>query len=274
MRSTLITILLFLFTSSRVCNCFNQPSSLKMKTFQSGEVLNYEVYYNWGLILVNAGSVTFSVKTEIIDNKTLYHFIGEGSSKSNWDWFFKVRDTYESYNDTSNLQPFKYIRKSNDGGYWVYNNIMFDFKNNRAIGQLKTQKKPTLQIDTIKIRDSTFDPISMIYYARNIDFGKYKPNDEIPISIILDNKVHSLKIIYQGKESIKTQLGTFKCIKFNPSLISGTIFKEGGAMTVWVTDDDNRIPIKVDTPIITGTIKVYLKKASGLKHMLSSKIGY
>ncbi|MDP2385440.1 MAG: DUF3108 domain-containing protein [Bacteroidota bacterium] len=279
MRATVVTILFFVFISPWFCNCFGQTPLSKIpapppggKAFQSGEVLYYEVYYNWGLIWVDAGFVTFSVKDEVINNRTLYHFIGEGSSKRNWDWFFKVRDKYESYNDTSSLHPFKYIRNSNDGGYWVYNDIMFDFKNNRAIGKLKTKKNPTFQTDTIKISNSTFDPISMIYYARTIDYEKYKPNDEIPISIILDNEVHSVKITFHGKETIKTGLGTFKCIKFKPTLIAGTIFKEGSAMTVWVTDDDNRIPIKVETPIITGTIKVYLKKASGFKYKVSSKV--
>ena len=272
MKALLVAILFCWFATFSLSNCFGQALPSKITAFKGGEVLNYEVYYNWGLIWVSAGFATFSVKEEIINNKTLYHFVGEGSSKHNWDWFFKVRDKYESYNDTSNLRPFKYIRNSSDGGYWVYNDISFDFKNNKAIGHLKTKKKPTLQIDTVKISNSTFDPISMIYHARTIDFEKFKPNDEIPISIILDNEVHSLKITYYGKETIKTQLGTFKCIKFKPTLIPGTIFKEGGAMTVWVTDDDNRVPMKIETPIITGTIKVYLKNVSGLKHKIKSKM--
>lgn len=235
------------------------------RPFKAGEVLEYDVYYSWGLIWVDAGYVKFSVKEEIVNNKTLFHFIGEGNSKKNWDWFYKVRDKYESYNDTTTLRPFKYIRNSNDGGDWVYNDITFNFKNLTAVGYLKTKKKPDLKIDTLKIKDNTFDPVSMIYYARSIDFANFKPKDEIPISIILDNEVHSRKITYLGKETIKTDLGTFKCIKFKPTLIAGTIFKEGDAMTVWVTDDENRIPVKVETPILIGTVKVYLKKASGLR---------
>jgi hypothetical protein len=257
-------ILFFLYCALLIAGNY-QSQTLSQKSFTAGEILEYDVFYNWGLIWVDAGYVKFSVKEDIVNNKTLFHFVGEGNSKKNWDWFYKVRDKYESYNDTTTLRPFKYIRKSNDGGDWVYNDITFNFKNNTAVGYLKTRKKPDLKIDTLKIADHTFDPMSMIYYARSIDFADFKLKDEIPISIILDNEVYVRKITYLGKETIKTDLGTFKCIKFKPTLIPGTIFKEGDAMTVWVTDDENRIPVKVETPILIGTVKVYLKKASGLK---------
>lgn len=257
-----ILILLYIFTFS---NLKSQIKAGDTKPFKVGEVLEYDVYYSWGLLWVDAGYVKFSVKEEVVNGKTLFHFVGEGNSKKNWDWFYKVRDKYESYNDTSTLKPYKYIRNSNDGGDWVNNDITFNFKNNTAIGYLKTKKEPNLKIDTIKIVSSTFDAMSMIYYARSINFANFKPNDEIPISIILDNEIYSRKITYLGKEKIYVNTRSYKCIKFKPSLIPGSIFKEGDAMTVWVTDDENRIPIKVETPIIIGTVKVYLKKASGLK---------
>ncbi len=270
MKIRFLSIALFLFFTSG--NLSSQTLSPKIKAFQVGEILEYDVFYSWGLIWVDAGYVKFSVKEEIVNDKTLFHFVGEGNSKKNWDWFFKVRDKYESYNDTTTLRPFKYIRNTNDGGDWVYNDVTFDLKNNRAVGFIKTKKKPVLKTDTLKITNFTFDPMSMIYYARTIDFENFKAKDEIPISIMLDNAVYARKIIYLGKETIKTNLGTFKCIKFKPTLIPGTIFKEGDAMTVWVTDDENRLPIQVETPIVIGTVKVYLKKATGVKSAMSSKV--
>ena len=264
MKIKFSTIIFLIFIAFGNLN--SQITVQTTKAFKIGEVLEYDVYYSWGLIWVNAGYVKFSVKEDIVNNKTLFHFIGEGNSKKNWDWFFKVRDKYESYNDTSTLRPFKYIRNSNDGGEWVYNDVTFDFKNKSAVGYLKTKKEPALKTDTLKIKANTFDAMSMIYYARCLDFDLYKPNDEIPISILLDNKVYDRKITYLGKEKIFINTRTYKCIKFKPTLIPGSIFKEGDAMTVWVTDDKNRVPVKVETPIIIGTVQVYLKKASGLKY--------
>lgn len=268
MRLTIL-ILLFFFVSGISCA---QNFSPKIKAFKSGESLTYDVSYNWGLIWVSAGTVTFSVQHEEVHDKTLFHFIGEGNSKKNWDWFFKVRDKFESFNDTSNLRPYKYIRNSNDGGEWVINDVTYDQKNNKAIGHLKTKKQPQLKTDTLQINYLTFDPISMIYYARTLDFDKFKPGDEIPITILLDNQVFYRKIVYLGKEIIITEFGKFRCIKFKPTLIPGTLFKEGDAMTVWVSDDENRLPVKVETPIVVGSVKAYLKIANGVKYKMSSKI--
>lgn len=263
MKKCLSLLSLFLLV---IHTSFSQIYSLNHRPFKSGESLDFDVVYNWGLIWVNAGSVNFSIKQEQVKDKTLFHFIGTGVSKKNWDWFFKVRDKFESYNDTSNLHPYKYIRDCNDGGNWVYNDVTFDQKNKRAIGYIKTKKEPTLKQDTIAINYLTFDPITMIYYARSIDYNKYKSGDEIPITLLLDNKVYYRKMTYMGKETITTDYGTTGCIKFKATLIPGTMFKEGDVMTVWVSDDKNRLPIKVETPIVVGSVKVFLKKVEGVKN--------
>jgi hypothetical protein len=242
----------------------------KVKPFKDGEVLEYDVSYKWGLIFMDAGWVTFSVQKENYNNKNAYHLVGEGGSKPNWDWFYKVKDKYESYVDTGTLRPYRYIRNSNDGGHWVFNDNVFDQKNNLVYSAYKSKKKPTLKKDTVKINYLTFDPITMIYYARAIDFSQFKPGDIIPISLYLDAEMFYKSIRYIGKEEIETQFGKIKCIKFKPSLIPGTLFKEGDEMTVWVSDDENKIPVFVETPILVGTIRASIKKASGIKSPLGN----
>jgi hypothetical protein len=103
----------------------------------------------------------------------------------------------------------------------------------------------------------------MIYYARNIDFSKNNIGDVIPIVMYLDNKIYSLTIRYLGKETIKTETGLVACIKFNPKLIPGTMFKDGDEMTVWVSDDENKIPVLIEAPILIGQVKAKLKSATG-----------
>jgi hypothetical protein len=72
-----------------------------------------------------------------------------------------------------------------------------------------------------------------------------------------------------GKEIIKSELlGQVRCIKFRPKLIEGTLFKGGEEMVVWVTDDENKMPVYVETPILIGTIKVNLLKYTGLRNKL------
>lgn len=262
MKNYLFWITLFFYTTNILVS---QTYYTKQKPFSEGELLEFDVVYNWGLIWVNAGNVSFNVKHEKVKDKTLYHFIGLGTSKKNWDWFFKVRDKFESYNDTTTLHPYKYIRDCNDGGEWVYNDVTFDQKNKRAIGVIKTKKKPVLKTDTIAINYLTFDPITMIYYARSIDYKRYEIGDEIPFTLLLDNTIYYRKMTYLGKETITTDYGKTSCFKFKATLIPGTMFKDGDVMTVWLSDDDKRLPIKVETPIVVGSVKVFLKKAEGKK---------
>ena len=245
---------------------FAQNSLLpKTKPFLPGELLEYDVAYKWGLIYADAGWVNFSVDKENYSGKNSFHLVGEGGTKPNWDWFFKVRDKYESFVDTGNLKPYRYIRNSNDGGHWVFNDNFFDGKQNLIYSSYKDKRHPKSKLDTVKMNYLTFDPITMIYYARSINLAQHKPDDIIPISLYLDGKMYYRSIRYLGKDEIETKFGKVKCIKFKPSLIPGTLFKGGDEMTVWVTDDYNKIPIMVETPILVGMIRATLKKASGTR---------
>ena len=90
--------------------------------------------------------------------------------------------------------------------------------------------------------------------------------------MFLDNAVNNLYIKYLGKEQIKTKYGTFNAIKFKPLLVKGTIFEGGEKMTVWVTDDANHVPIRIESPIAVGSVKVDMMGYSNLRHPLSSLI--
>src|SRR4029077_15233926 len=136
---------------------------------------------------------------------------------------------YETYFDTTHLQPLKFIRNVDEGGYKKLENVTFDRQNNIA----NTKK------GVFKVPNCIQDVISAVYYARNIDFNKYKVNDKIPFSMFLDDEVYSMYLRYLGKETVKTKYGKFKAIKFKPLLVKGTIFEGGEKMTVWVSDDGN-----------------------------------
>jgi hypothetical protein len=123
-----------------------------------------------------------------------------------------------------------------------------------------------------KIPNCIQDVLSAIYYARNINFNKYKPDDKIPFSMFLDNEVFNLYIKYQGKEVIKTRYGTFNAIKFKPLLVKGTLFEGGEKMTVWVSDDANHIPLRVESPIVIGSIKADMMGYGNLRYPLTSLI--
>jgi hypothetical protein len=236
---------------------------IKNSAFQAGESITYKILYSVaGLNLLSAGEAIFRSSLEQLNGRPVYHVSGEGKSYSFFDNFFKVRDKYESFIDTSSMQPDKFIRNIDEGGFKKYENITFNKTTNAAITTDGVYKVPACIQDVL----------SAIYYARNIDFNKLKPDDKIPFTMFLDNQVYDLYIRYLGKETIRTKYGKFRTIKFRPLLIKGTIFQGGEKMTVWVSDDRNHIPLRVESPISVGSIKADMLSYRNLRYPLSSLI--
>lgn len=235
---------------------------LKNTSFQEGEQITYIVFYNVAGIYVNAGTAVFTSSLERMNNRVVYHVTGEGKTNPSYDWIFKVRDKYESFIDTVTMEPLKFLRNIDEGGYKKYENITFNRNANTAV---------TTE-GVFKVPDCVQDVLSAVYYARNIDFSKYNVNDKIPFYMFLDNEVYSMYIRYLGKETVKTKYGKFKAIKFKPLLIKGTIFEGGEKMTVWVSDDANRIPIRIESPIVVGKVKVDMMTSRNLRYPLTSLI--
>ena len=230
--------------------------------FSAGEEISYTVYYAVAGIYIDAGNATFTNVLEKINGRPVYHISGVGKTNPSYDWIYKVRDKYETFIDTGSLQPLKFLRNVDEGGYKKYENITFNRNANTAV---------TTE-GVFKVPDCVQDVLSAVYYARNIDFNKYKVNDKVPFTMFLDNEVYNMYIRYLGKETVKTKYGKFKAIKFKPLLIKGTIFEGGEKMTVWVSDDANHIPIRIESPIVVGKVKVDMMTSKNLRYPLTSLI--
>ena len=234
--------------------------NIRNTAFNAGEQLTYRVSYVLAGVALNGGEATFNTSLEKYQGKSVYHVVAEG--KSTHDLFFKVRDKYETYIDTGTLQPYKFIRNVDEGGYKTFENVSFYKATNTAITNSGTYTIPSCVQDVI----------SAIFYARNIDFDKYHPNDTIPFDMFLDRRVYHLHIRYLGKQTIRTKYGKFRTIKFKPLLVKGNMFEGGEKMTVWVTDDPNHIAVRIESPVSVGRIDVDMIKNHNLRYPLSSQI--
>ncbi len=259
-----ILLLITLFFAGRSSMAEDEFCGIRNMAFQDGESISFQIFYSVIGLYVNAGTANFSVGTEQLNNKTSYHVIGTGTSNPSYDWIFKVRDRYETYIDTGSLQPLKFIRNIEEGGFKKYENITFNHQANTAI----------TTNGVFKIPNCVQDVLSSIYYARNINFDKYKEGDKIPFFMFLDNEVYNLYIKYLGKEVVKTKYGKFHSIKFKPLLVKGTLFQGGEKMTVWVSDDANHIPLRIESPIVVGSVKVDMMEYKNLRYPLSSMISW
>jgi hypothetical protein len=235
------------------------------KAFQPGETLKYGAYYNWGFVWLNAGEVEFSVTSKKYEGRDVHHLSAYGSTFKSYDWIFKVREKYQSYVDTETLQPLWYERDVMQNSYTAVADYKFDYENNVINTYVQKRKNPGAN-GTLPLTHCLFDVLSAIYYFRSVDFSKYRLGDRIPISVVLDSESYNLYMRYLGKEEVRTRdRKRYQCIKFAVQLVEGTIFKEGEDAIVWVTDDENKIPVIVEAPILVGSVKAILTDAKGLK---------
>lgn len=222
--------------------------------FKSGESLKYLLHYG----ILNAGIAELKVyagKKAFKGKKQSYNMVGKGWTTGATDWFFKVNDHYETYMDIEEMNSLRFIRRVNEGGYIINQDYYFDSDSNRV----RTQDNKNFDVP-IGVQDM----LSSFYYARTIDYSKAKVNDIFIIPAFVDNKVEYLRIMYKGKETIKTKSGKYKCLKFNPLVLEGRVFKDDEDVTVWISDDDNKIPILIQSKIVVGSIKAELIQYQGL----------
>jgi hypothetical protein len=236
--------------------------NLKNFAFKGGEKVTYKIFYTLAGMYVEAGEVVFSCALEKLNNIPVYHFVATGRTLPFYDHFYKVRDRYESFTDTESLRPYQFTRDVKEGGTAKYENIRFNQSSHSAI----TDK------GVYKVSSCIQDVLSAMYYLRNIDFTNIKIGDKIPFTMFLDNQVYPSYIRYLGKEIVKTKYGRFHTIKFKPLLIKGTLFSEGEKMTVWVSDDSDHLPLRVESAIVVGSVKADMMEFQNLRSPLSSEI--
>jgi hypothetical protein len=234
-------------------------------TFKAGEEIEYMVYYNWGPIWVNAGHVEFRVSEKYYRGNPVYHFYSYGQSHRRYDWIFKVRDRFESYASRDTFRPVWYEMDTYEGGFISKDIYHFSHSDNRVVITTEDSDNP-LKTDTLDIEPCTFDVLTAIYAARNLDFSSLNINEQIPFNILIRDTVYDLSPRFLGKETITTREDeTYDCIKFSVELVEGFIFSSGSEMFVWVTDDRNRVPVLVEAQIRIGSVKAMLLSTYGLR---------
>jgi hypothetical protein len=238
--------------------------------FKDGEQLNYDAYYNLNKLWVPAGKVRFEVTDSVYNGKNCFMLDGKGKSLKTYDYFFKVRDRYTSIVDQKTLEPQRFVRQVNEGGFSMYYDYKFDNEKHQAVVQ--TDKKDPSKKQTIAFPINTYDVITAVYYARTLDFSDMKINDTIPLQMMIDKQIYdSVYIRYTGKAQIEGGDGKlYNCIKFRPLLIEGTMFEDGEYMEVFVTDDKNHIPIYIEAQIIVGSVRAYITSYKNVKYPLTS----
>jgi hypothetical protein len=247
----------------------NGNCSTRNMAFTTGEELTYKVYYNWNFVWLSAGEVTFRVE----ESNGEYHLSAHGSTYKSYDWFFKVRDKYDTWVDKKTLLPRVSIRDVAEGKYRLYDEVTFDRAGMKA-NSLRGKSKAVATTTAYDIQACVHDILSVLYYARNINYAAMQPGKDFPVSIFMDKEQWNLSVTYLGREADThiRHLGNFRTVKFSPQVIEGYVFKKDSRLVVWTTDDDNRMPLMIESPISVGSVKVILDRYKGLRYPVSARI--
>tara|TARA_B100000900_G_C20571670_1_gene713497 strand:+ start:107 stop:856 length:750 start_codon:yes stop_codon:yes gene_type:complete len=243
MKINIVVIFILLFN-------FNAYAQQHDIPFKKGEKLEYKIHFG----RISAGIASFEVKT--FQNQ--FKFIATGKSTRIFSLFFNVKDHYESIVDKNSLNPNRFYRNVKEGGYEKIENVFFNYE----LRQTETTR------DTIPLPENTQDLLSILYYLRAQDFSKLKVADSIAVQVYLDDNFLNSQLYYLGNDTIKTKFGWIATTKWAPELETGRVFEEDNGMNLWVSDDENQIPLKIQAKVLVGSIEMDLIKHSGLKEPL------
>ena len=258
MKNRFWILLLFIFFSLFGENYSQQFRKIENNAFGVGEKLTFDVKFGF----VTAGIATMQIPSiKRIAGRNAYHVLFEVNTVPSFDWFFKVRDRYETYLDVEGIFPWRFEQHIREGNFSRDFSAFFDQRKGKA----KTTE------GEFNIPKYVHDIVSAFYYVRTLDLKNYKVGDKIRLQNFYKDKVFNLDIKYLGKERIKVGAGTFDCIIVEPLVEEGGLFKSEGSIIVWLTDDEVRMPVKVKTKVVIGSIDAELTKYEGLVGKLTTK---
>lgn len=230
------------------------------KAFQDGEWFKFKVSYSGFL---SAGYATLEVKNAILNGRQVYHVHGYGRNTGLSRLFFKVEDIYETYMDKEKDIPYRFIRNINEGGYT--RDIQVDFDHDKREALVHDKKKNTKEV--FSFPEGVQDMLSTFYFLRNrIDISSIKEGDTIDVDMFYGDESFVFRLKFLKREVIKTKFGRVPSLVFRPYVESGRVFKEQESLTVWISDDNNKIPLKIKADLAVGSLNADLDEYKGLKH--------
>jgi hypothetical protein len=230
--------------------------------------LIYKVYYNLNFVWIPAGEVTFKV----VDEGDTYHLSAIGRTYSSYEWFYKVRDNYDTWVDKKTMLPKVSIRNISENRYQLYDKVTYDQAGRKATYERGKHTGDIHSRGTVSFSDCMHDVLSIVYYCRTLDYAQAKTGQEYPVKVMLDEEIYPLKYTLLSREEKKIKdLGKWATLRFTPQLVAGNVFNENAKMKIWASDDANKLPLMIESPVSVGSVKVVLKNSKALKYDMTAK---
>lgn len=243
--------------------------------FGNGEKLTYVVGYRAALTpMLEAGEVNIRFSETTIDNRPVYNVFANAKVFSHFRWVYDLDDTYQTWLDKKTLTPVKYSFRLREGKHRVNCEYAYDWDAMKVNTFYHNLKRTEGREKTLALTKNSFDPIALFCNLRSDGLAGLNEGDCGDLRIVLHDTIRTVTYKYIGKESYTVKkLGTFNTLKFSCTLAisSSDNFEDGAMFYIWVTDDKNRMPVYMESPIKVGSVRVTLSKYENLKYPLTSK---
>ncbi len=269
-------ILLFLLFTLFLSDLYAIDSLTSKKEFRKisqtafglGEKLEFEINYGF----VTAGYATMEVAPNFVNlnGRNCYEITISINSAPSFDWVYKFREKYKCFLDAEGIFPWKFEQHLREGSYERDFEAIFDHENLKVKTSAVTrgEKEPDREHSIPKFVQ---DVVSAFYYARTMSFANINKNDIINIPSFYKDTTYNLAVRYLGKDDADVPAGDFRCFMVQPDIKEGALMSKAEDIVLWISDDDRKIPVKIQLSIIIGSVKAELKSYQNLAGPLRSK---
>lgn len=269
MRKLILSIAILLFLSLNI----HAQCGIKNNSFQAGEELTYDVYFKYGLIHKKAGLATLKIKNDTYKSRDAYRMTMIANSTGLAKKIFTLSDTMFCYMSKA-IEPLSYTKFAHEGSDHTKEFITYDYSSGNVSVHAKLTRNDRLRHDTIiNSAECIYDMMTIIYYARTLDYNHMKKGDSKESLLITDKSKVDVKINYHGNEQIEGNDGKkYECIVLTLVINTSAFENQKEAMKIYITNDENRIPIRINSKLKVGSTYILIKNISGNKHPLTSMI--
>ena len=239
------------------------PRAVSNTSFGRGESLKYKVHY--GIINAAEGSIETSNDILRVNDRPCYRVNVSGRTVGSFDFFLRIRDTWRSYIDTTAILPQKFFRNIEEGKYRKKETVDFDHSQDMATVESSKQKDKK----QFRTPNDVQDLVSGVFYIRTLDYSRRRVGEEIAVKGFFDEEVFDFTVRYQGRTTVDTKAGKFRVIKLTPKMPANKLFDGEDAIAVYLSDDENKVPVLIQAEMFVGSVKLDLYDYSGVRSRLN-----
>jgi hypothetical protein len=236
--------------------------------------MEFTMHYEWGIIDSDIGTATVTLDTVQIDGQKAFLCSAQGKTTRLYDLFFKVREDFKSWFTVDGLKPLMFTRNTQEGKYIAKNTYVYDWNASQPhiVADVYSSSSGQRYLE-LPLTPCTYDLPALFFFARNIDLENIEIGKRYPMTFAIDDDIFNVYFIFHGPETIKVKgLGTVKTIRFAAKLLAGEVFTGEEDMMIWISDDENRVPVYFEAPILVGTASGRMKAWSGLKYPFTALV--